>query len=367
MFNQALIITPHHSCDFGAGVMNRRNIRLISEFSKEQLIYEINLPIKVGFIHKFTKYFTRYKGYIAGLSKEDIKKVDNLIKNNPDIDIVSINSSLFGLMAKYIKKRYPHLKIVFFFHNAEYIYAKELFKTDKSLKNILQVLNHRRAESMSLKNSDIRFILSKRDNTKLQSLAPGVKNCILPMSISDKGRIKYTLNEDKQLQILFVGSVFFANMHGLRWFVKNVMPYVDARLTIVGKDMEKYENEFSAINVDVVGRVDNLKDYYQSTNIVVSPIFLGSGMKTKTVEALMYGVPIIGTRESFSGYDDIDTNLIGRECNDAQEFISAVNFLEKNRYLLMNCAEYARSSYEKYYSIDASIGIMKKCFSKIAN
>ncbi len=36
---------------------------------------------------------------------------------------------------------------------------------------------------------------------------------------------------------------------------------------------------------------------------IISPIFVGGGMKVKTCEALMYGKNIIGTSESFEGYD----------------------------------------------------------------
>jgi len=35
---------------------------------------------------------------------------------------------------------------------------------------------------------------------------------------------------------------------------------------------------------------------------VILPIISGSGMKTKTAEALMYGKSIIGIKEAFEGY-----------------------------------------------------------------
>ena len=41
--------------------------------------------------------------------------------------------------------------------------------------------------------------------------------------------------------------------------------------------------------------VDCLETWYEKADVVISPIFLGSGMKTKTAEALMYGKPILGT------------------------------------------------------------------------
>ena len=46
-------------------------------------------------------------------------------------------------------------------------------------------------------------------------------------------------------------------------------------------------------------------------------------MKVKTCEALMYGKNIIGTDETFEGYD-IDSYNAGCRCNTAQEYIDAI-------------------------------------------
>ena len=48
--------------------------------------------------------------------------------------------------------------------------------------------------------------------------------------------------------------------------------------------------------------LDDLGEYYRNCDVVIAPIFEGSGMKTKTTEALMWGKYIIGTNESFCGF-----------------------------------------------------------------
>ena len=65
--------------------------------------------------------------------------------------------------------------------------------------------------------------------------------------------------------------------------------------------------------------------------VVIAPIFDGSGMKTKVAEALMYGKRIIGTREAFSGYEDI-AEEVGWVCNTKEEFVAALRTVEGESY-----------------------------------
>jgi len=363
IYKHILIITPKQTSFFGGGVMNKRNITLMTAISENQSVYEIDMNRDVTTKYKITKYFTRSYGYIAGLRKKYLIDIKQIINESSSIDTVCINSSLYGLVAKYIKQNFPQLKVIVFFHNAEYQYALEEFKSQKkTFKLIIQIVNHFHAEYLALKYSDLRFVLSKRDDEHLKKIFRNKINHILPISIEDKGQIVYKVSENKPLELLFVGSAFFANIHGIRWFVKNVMPNVDAHLTIVGNDMDKFRDELQGPKVKVVGRVDSLKEVYQNADIVVSPIFYGSGMKTKTAEALMYGVPVLGTTEAFEGFDDVDLDEIGSTCNTARDFIEKIFFYNNNHILLENSAARSRYYYEKNYSVESTFKILKDFF-----
>ena len=81
--------------------------------------------------------------------------------------------------------------------------------------------------------------------------------------------------------ILFVGSYFLPNYQGILWFVEHVMPYISYKLKIVGKGMEEKRIELERKNVEVIGTVDDLSEYYYAAEAIIMPIFLGSGMKVK--------------------------------------------------------------------------------------
>ena len=53
-----------------------------------------------------------------------------------------------------------------------------------------------------------------------------------------------------------------------------------------------------------LGIVDKVADFYSKVSCVVNPMIGGTGLKIKTVEALSFGVPVLGTRDAFVGITD---------------------------------------------------------------
>lgn len=50
-----------------------------------------------------------------------------------------------------------------------------------------------------------------------------------------------------------------------------------------------------------LGLVDRLSDFYDNVECVLNPMVGGTGLKIKTIEALSFGVAVIGTRDAFAG------------------------------------------------------------------
>lgn len=50
-----------------------------------------------------------------------------------------------------------------------------------------------------------------------------------------------------------------------------------------------------------LGRVDHPSDFYDMVDCVLNPMTSGTGLKIKTIEALAYGRPVIGTDQAFAG------------------------------------------------------------------
>jgi len=93
---------------------------------------------------------------------------------------------------------------------------------------------------------------------------------------------------------LFVGSTHGPNVDGLRWLLADVWPAVQeqspgARLTVVGRGLGSsatFGESFPRAGVEFVERIDDLDQLYLSAKVVLVPIFYGSGVPNKVLEAL---------------------------------------------------------------------------------
>ena len=240
-----------------------------------------------------------------------------------DCDAVFLDHSLMGFLPGRIPK---NIKKILFMFNIEANILR--YRPRMRLLNYIFLLPTMLSESRSVKNSDIVITLNNRDATLLEEYYKRKADLVLPITFNDDTVVSESYKKETlsstPLQLLFIGTLFTANEVGITWFVENVMPYVNAELSIVGKGMEKLANKLNCKNVKVIGTVDNLLQYYRDAGAVVSPIFSGGGMKVKTAEALMYGKPLFATDEALEGYDVGVQESIFR-CNSKEGFITSIN------------------------------------------
>lgn len=294
------------------------------------------------------------KHYVNGINTNIILTVSNLVSN---CEYVWIDNSSYGALARNLKKNNYTGKIIVFFHNIEYIFQKRSFF--KRMLYPIFNLPIKNAEKDAAKYADLIFVLTERDKNIIQNWGVNTPIVLLPSSIKDTYR-SYPEKNDKYVkkEILFVGSNFYANANGIMWFINNVLPYVNVHLTIVGNRMDKLPIK-SNEKIEIHGFVDDLYEFYSRADCIIAPIFEGSGMKTKTTEALMWGKFIIGTKEAFCGFDITDD--IGICCENKADFINAINTIE-NRNSKFNMA--SRNLFLNKYSNEKSLEIVRNAIKQ---
>lgn len=90
------------------------------------------------------------------------------------------------------------------------------------------------------------------------------------------------------------------NLDGLLWFAAKVLPRVCAlipwtRLLVTGGTPPPAICALAGPNLRLLGHVEHLASVYARARVVVVPVRFGSGVKNKTVEALLHGVPTVST------------------------------------------------------------------------
>lgn len=323
----------------GADAVNKRNELILSQCRGIEL-YHFFLERKVNIIDKA-------QGYLGGLTHSDIEPIIKMIIQEK-IDVIFISHSLLGKLCYIIKKHFSTIKIITFFHNVEVHYAKEYLRVS-GYSRLPFYLLAKYNELYSIKYSDYYLVLNSRDDKLLQETYCVKSHLILPVSYEDKfEESRVVANGTDIVTLLFVGVDFFPNIEAMRFFIKHVLPFVDAKLIIVGKGMDRYKDEFLSLvedvsKIEVNGFVDDLAEYYYNASAVIAPILSGGGMKTKVAEALMYGKTVLGTREAFQGY--IRDGRVMLECNSDLEFIKAITELDH----ISTYNELSRKIYLKSY------------------
>lgn len=288
--------------------------------------------------------------YYFGLTPKRVKEIVGLAQS---FDVVFIDRSVFGIIAKKLKQANYRGKVISFFHNVEvpYFEAKLGNKPGKSI--LLRCIDHN--DRYACQYSDKTIALNPRDDNELFARYGKKADVLIPVAFKDK-YLKDSYSQEMTAPhplCLFLGAYFPPNNEGIVWFVKNVLPHVNIRMKVVGKGMARLKAEEPALkDIEVVSDAPDLLPHFEEADIMILPIFKGSGMKVKTCESLMYGKNIIATDEAFVGYD-VDYDKVGGKCNTAAEFIARIKEFEKNPRPRYNA--YSRQMFLEKYSEEAVV------------
>lgn len=298
------------------------------------------------------------------LYKKKILNKKEIIESVKAVDLIFIDKSTLGYLIKLIRKVNKKIPIIVFFHNCEYYYVSQLYSEKSFIKRWKAVRWIKYNESMALKYASCNICLNKRDYNDIANIYKIKPDAIIPIYIKDilsEKDFDSTTITNKTPLCTFLGSSFFANMHGIKWFLNNVYPYVNIRLRIIGKGMGILNNEIKDPNIQVLDSVKDIKSYMLESDFMLYPIFKGSGMKVKTCEALMYGKNIIGTKEAFEGYD-LEFDKVGGCCNTAEEFISFINGIN-SCHIYKKYNSYSREKFLNNFSESATLPMYKNAIS----
>lgn len=284
-------------------------------------------------------------------------------------DLIWFDDCLYGSTIRKIKQIRPEIPVFAFWHivlswTLSRVIMRNMCKT-RNIFHTLMHVNYVRQQKLSARYADVNVLLNERDRRTFTELYGQREQLILPTCFIDTAHIEPTEKIPEEFNIFFIGlGGHSPNMEGIRWFAREVMPGLraEARLSIVGTNMDKFLKDAPEIKdnprISLRGRVDSLDSYYNSSDVVVVPIFSGAGMMTKVAEALMYGKNILATGHALNGYEDLSEC----KCDTAGDFITRINSMIETGTERFNPA--MRKIYEAKYSLSAMESILRECFRK---
>jgi polysaccharide biosynthesis protein PslH len=186
----------------------------------------------------------------------------------------------------------------------------------------------RKRELLALRQYDAIVPISEPDFKWFKSVAPDK-----PMLLSETGTGIPEMNEKPDstgLKVGFIGALNWQpNLDGLKWFLTGVWPNLlrslpDATFHIAGRDADaNVKNRMGGKNVFLEGEVEDANRFMASMTVMIAPLFAGSGLRIKIIEAMSLGKTVVATPVAAEGLsvEDHREILIG---TDAASFCDAL-------------------------------------------
>jgi len=173
----------------------------------------------------------------------------------------------------------------------------------------------------------------------------------LPHLMSKDTRIVTTPVENRKWDAAFVGFNNPFNVEGLHWFVDEVCPYLDPDIRVVFVGSMTRELKHVPACADVIPFAPSLEDLFDDVKINICPMFRGTGMKIKVVEAMARGLPTVCNDRGVDGFPDkLQTGCLVTQ--DAREFAGYINRLSKDRKFYDEKTEQTRRYYRELFDVE---------------
>jgi succinoglycan biosynthesis protein ExoO len=181
------------------------------------------------------------------------------------------------------------------------------------------------AESAWLNLADLVVAITAEDAAEFAGIGVTQQIRVAPMSSSAEPMA----SDPQPGRLLFVGSGYEPNVRGVDWFLDEVAPRLERMhpgrfsLDLVGTVGAEVRTNDRAIPVRAHGLVDSLAPHYARASVVIAPIFDGTGLNVKVVEALAHGKAVVATPEALRGVSSRAADA-AVEAADAESFASAL-------------------------------------------
>lgn len=162
-----------------------------------------------------------------------------------------------------------------------------------------------------VKKFDASFLISEKERKELSLLTQNSSIYTNTLSVPLRKNI-FTMKEKNNL--LFIGNMEFAqNLSSLKMIINEVLPFLsfEYELFIIGKYDDRTRKMIKGNkNIKLLGFVDDLESILKDIKIAVMPISFGTGIKTKILDCMSYGIPVLTNDIGNEGLNTVDMHDI---------------------------------------------------------
>jgi glycosyltransferase involved in cell wall biosynthesis len=151
--------------------------------------------------------------------------------------------------------------------------------------------------------------LTDADRKELLSFEPKLDIEVIPMAVDSSCFVPQDISEEPN-SLVFIGYFRHSpNVHGIMRFCREILPLIrkdipGTKLFIVGSSPPDEIIRLGKMdNVVVTGWVEDIKPYIARSSVYIAPLWLGTGMRVKILEAWGMAKPVVTTSVGSQGID----------------------------------------------------------------
>jgi len=280
------------------------------------------------------------KNYFSYAIKIVFKSLSSikLIKSHDEIIVEGSIFLPFIVMAKLLRKR-----VIYDTHGS-------IVEVSKGLKGVKNFIFRRVIggflDSISTKLSDVVITVSEDDAQIFRRYTRNKgKVVVVRHAINVENIPFYEVPNERVRRAIFVGNLYSVqNYEAVKIILKVAEIVKDVEFVIVGDGKELFKDY--PPNVKFVGKVPSLHEFYKEADVCFIPLTTGTGVKTKVLECMAYGRPVITTKKGIEGLYDVekldgiyiimDANNINNYIGLLTQIIPRRNYENLREYVIEN-------------------------------
>ena len=286
------------------------------------------------------------KGERAVIEKKLIREKFDLIHAEtfyvmPHIPKTSVPILLVEQTIEYLVYRH-------FAEESKYLFLKPLFYFDVSKMKFWELKYWKQAAKV--------VAMSEEDKKIMTSQVPNLDVDIVPNGVDGDFFGRQIAQRSQSPIILYLGNfTWLQNREAVDVLVRRIWPKVKIALTgvklwIIGKEAQKFFPNLSTDEIRVE-EVEDVREIYQRSSVLVAPIFGGGGTRYKNLEAFASGLPVVTTSIGIRGTAAKEgTEVIIRDNPD--DIANATTELLNNPKLYQKIAKNAKKMVAEIYDWD---------------
>jgi glycosyltransferase involved in cell wall biosynthesis len=243
------------------------------------------------------------------------RKLTAIVDSN-DFDVIwyeQTQAASASYLAGLLQRRDRKVIHILRSHNVEYRIMNERTNFPYDLRKVLLSIEARKLRKAELEITQLMdhvYAITQEDRDALRCDSPALLKNIsyLPIPLELKLFAKTVKWQERKIVLFVANCRWEPNLIAAKWIICRLAPCIQKRLPslfirIIGYATENLRRYICTNNIECVGFVSDLQSEYQQAICALAPIRSGGGVNIKVIEALEYGIPVVGTLFAKRGID----------------------------------------------------------------